>query len=373
MNLNNCINDNNKSSIINTNMKTILFNLLLLHCLSFNAQITEKRIIHIHGDDTLIMELDGMTENLDSLIEKTLKSFYKIEEENGLNNIEFSFDSLLTKELDIRMEKDGSSNVKDSFKIKLGKMNIVIIEDKEIEGKPKKFQERKIIINKDIHIENQDKDSKQSSIKKSEDEDNAYWAGLSYGVNGMLNYEGKFTASDDADFLEFDYAKSYEIQFNVLEKRFPILKKYIGVCTGFGFKWNRFVLENNGIQLNYNDTLLFSITNSTPYKLSTLRSAYIQAPILFQFSTNKNQDKAWHLSLGFVGGLRIGSSWRTKTGNDVTNIKGDFNFRPFTASALAMIGYNDLSLYLNYGLSDVFDKNAAPKTRVVSSGILLNF
>jgi hypothetical protein len=104
-----------------------------------------------------------------------------------------------------------------------------------------------------------------------------------------------------------------------------------------------------------------------------LRSAYIQAPILFEFSSNKQQDKAWHLSVGVVGGLRIGSSWRTKTGNDVTNMKGDFNFRPFTSSALAMIGYNDVSLYLNYGLSDLFDKNAAPKTRVVSAGVFLNF
>lgn len=354
-------------------MKTILINLLLLHCLSFNAQITEKRIIHISGDDTLIMELDGMTGNLDSLIEKTLKSFYKIEEENGLKNIEFSFDSLFTKELDVRLEKDGSSNEKDSVKIKLGKMNIVIIEDKEIEGKPKKYQERKIIIDKDIHIENQDNDSKQTGIKKSENEDNAYWVGLSYGVNGMLNSDGKFTTSDDADFLKFDYAKSYEIQFNVLEKRFPILKQYLGVSTGLGFKWNRFTLENNDIELNYNDTLLFSSANLNSYKRSTLRSAYIQAPILFEFSTNKNQDKAWHLSLGVVGGLRIGSSWRTKTGNDVTNIKGDFNFRPFTASALAMIGYNDVSLYLNYGLSDVFDKNAAPRTQVVSAGVFLNF
>ena len=354
-------------------MKNILFYLLLILCSSVNAQKTEKRIIHISGDDTLIMELGGMTGDLDSLIEKTLKSFYKIEDENGLNKIEFSFDSLFTKEMDIRMEKDGTATEKDSVKIKLGKMNIVIIEDKEIEGKPRKHQDRKIIIDKDIQIEDQDRDSKQTDSKKSENEDNAYWAGLSYGVNGMLNSVGKFTTESDADFLQFDYAKSYEIQFNVLEKRFPILNEYIGVSTGLGFKWNRFTIENNGIEVNYNDTLLFTSANLNPYKRSTLRSAYIQAPILFEFSSNKNQDKAWHLSVGVVGGLRIGSSWRTKTGNDVTNIKGDFNFRPFTASALAMIGYNDVSLYLNYGLSDVFDKNAAPKTRVVSAGVFLNF
>jgi hypothetical protein len=354
-------------------MKNVLLYLLITLSISVNAQKTEKRIIHISGDDTLIMEMNGMTGDIDSLIEKTLKSFYKIEGEDGFNQIDFSFDSLFTKEMDIRMEKDGSSTEKDSVKIKLGKMNIVIIEDKEIEGKPKKYQDRKIIIDKAIQLEDQEKVSKNNSLKKSNDNDFTYWAGLSYGVNGMLNTDGKFTTESDADFLQFDYAKSYEIQFNVLEKRFPILNEYIGVSTGLGFKWNRFTIENNGIEVNYNDTLLFTSANLNPYKRSTLRSAYIQAPILFEFSSNKNQDKAWHLSVGVVGGLRIGSSWRTKTGNDVTNIKGDFNFRPFTASALAMIGYNDISLYLNYGLSDVFDKNAAPKTRVVSAGVFFNF
>jgi hypothetical protein len=74
-----------------------------------------------------------------------------------------------------------------------------------------------------------------------------------------------------------------------------------------------------------------------------------------------------------VGGLRIGSSWRTKTGNDVSNIKGDFNFRPFTASAVAIIGYDDVSLYLNYGLTNLFDENAAPQTKLVSAGVMVNF
>lgn len=138
MNTNNCNITVNKSSNNKNIMKNVLFYLLLILCFSVKAQRTENRIIHISGDDTLVMELDGITGNLDSLIEKTLKSFYKIDEENEFNKIEFSIDTLFTKELDIRLEKDGSSNEKDSVKIKLGKMNIIIIEDKEIEGKPEK-------------------------------------------------------------------------------------------------------------------------------------------------------------------------------------------------------------------------------------------
>lgn len=353
-------------------MKTSIFILLLAINSALFSQKNENRIIHISGGDTLIMDLNGMTGNLDSLIEKTLKSFYKIEED-GSNRIEFSFDTLFTKEFNIQMEKDNASTVKDTVKIKLGNMNIVIIEDKVDNNKTKKNQERKIIIDQEIRLEDKDKNAKSLKLKESDKVVHSYWTGLSYGINGMLNSKGEFTSSKDADFLAFNYAKSYEIQFNFAEKRFPIFKEYIGVSTGLGLKWNRFTLENNSIQLNYNDTLVFASPSANQYKRSTLRSAYLQAPLLLEFSSNKKQNKAWHLSIGLVGGLRIGSSWRSKTGNDVTNIKGDFNFRPFTASALAIIGYDDVSMYVNYGLSNLFDKNAAPQTKAVSAGIMLNF
>jgi hypothetical protein len=354
---------------MNSKFLSIFF--IFISSISF-SQKNENRIMHISGDDTLVMEFNGMVGDLDSLIEKTLKSFYKIEED-GSNRVEISFDTLITRDLDIRMEKDGASTEKDTVKIKLGNMNIVVIEDKEKNGKSKKNQERKIIIDQEIKIDDKDKKLKEIKLKDSDKSGEAYWAGLSYGMNGMLNSSRNFTTSNDADFLQFDYAKSYEIQFNFAEKRFPIFKEYIGVSTGLGLKWNRFTLENNSIQLNYNDTLLFSSPNSNQYKRSTLRSAYLQAPLLLEFSSNKDQDKAWHFSVGLVGGLRIGSSWRTKTGNDVSNIKGDFNFRPFTASAVAIIGYDDVSLYLNYGLTNLFDENAAPQTKLVSAGVMVNF
>lgn len=102
---------------------------------------------------------------------------------------------------------------------------------------------------------------------------------------------GGFTNETDASFLKFDYVKSYEVQLNVLEKRFPVYKNYIGVTTGLGFKWNRFTLDNNSIDLNYNDSVLYSTPSNSEYKRSTLRSAFIQAPLLLELCSNKDPKK----------------------------------------------------------------------------------
>ncbi|MFM7636732.1 MAG: porin family protein [Crocinitomicaceae bacterium] len=355
---------------------TLLSAFLFLTCFA-NAQKNENRIIHISGDDTLVFELGGMKGNLDSLIEETLKSFYNLEGMPEIRRFGFSMDSVFTEDFDIKIENELSKD--DSVKIKLGNMRIVIIENKDKSQKKENGGKRKVIIDQEIRMDQSDENHKghkhgnKSHKKTKNPEPKSYWSGLSYGTNGMLNETGSFTNETDASYLKFDYVKSYEVQFNVLEKRFPIYKNHIGVTTGLGFKWNRFTLDNNTIDLNYNDSILYTSPSNSEYKRSTLRSAYIQAPLLLELCSNKDPKKAWHLSVGMVGGLRLGSSWRTKVGNDVTNSKGDFNFRPFTAHAVAILGYDEVSLYVNYGLSNVFEKNTAPTTKMVSAGVIVHF
>ncbi|MBM3418153.1 MAG: PorT family protein [Bacteroidetes bacterium] len=350
---------------------------IVFSSITIHAQKNENRIIHISGDDTLVFELGGMKGNLDSLIEETLKSFYNLEGISEIRRFGLSMDSVFTDDFDIKIENESSKE--DSVKIKLGNMRIVIIENKDKSAKRDNGGKRKVIIDQEIRMDHEDenhsdhKHARKSHKKIKTPKPKSYWSGLSYGTNGMLNETGSFTNETDASYLKFDYVKSYEVQFNVLEKRFPVYKNHIGVTTGLGFKWNRFTLDNNTIDLNYNDSILYASSSNSEYKRSTLRSAYIQAPLLLEFCSNKNPKKAWHLSVGMVGGLRLGSSWRTKVGNDVTNTKGDFNFRPFAAHAVAILGYDEVSLYVNYGLSNVFEKNTAPMTKMVSAGVIVHF
>jgi hypothetical protein len=161
------------------------------------------------------------------------------------------------------------------------------------------------------------------------------------------------------------------------EKRFPIFREYVGLTTGLGIQWNRYALKNN-VDVMVSADSTYGVENLTvDYKKNVLRSTYLQIPLLLEITTNKDNDKAWHISAGVVGGIRIGSSLKTKWEEDgKTNkdkVKSNHNFNPFEAHATAIVGYGDISLYVNYGLTQVFEKDKGPNYAPVSAGILLNF
>jgi hypothetical protein len=243
----------------------------------------------------------------------------------------------------ITVDNDG-----DTTRIKLGKKTIVIIEDDD------------------------DEDD-----EKGDRNGEGHWAGFGINTNGFLNADGKIATGSDAGFLELDHARSIGFNFNLVEKRFPIFREYVGLTTGLGIQWNRFALKNN-VDVMVSADSTYGVENTTvDFKKNVLRSTYLQIPLLLEITTNKDNDKAWHISAGVVGGIRIGSSLKTKwedagkTNKD--KVISNYNFNPFDAHATAIIGYGDINLYVNYGLTQVFEKDKGPNFSPVSAGILFNF
>ena len=239
----------------------------------------------------------------------------------------------------------------DTTRIKLGKKTIVIIEDDD--------------------EERGDDDERGDRTREG------HWAGFGINTNGFLNADGKIATGDAAGFLELDHARSIGFNFNLVEKRFPIFREYVGLTTGLGIQWNRFALKNN-VDVMVSADSTYGVENTTvDYKKNVLRSTYLQRPLLLEITTNKDNDKAWHISAGVVGGIRIGSSLKTKwedagkTNKD--RVKSNYNLNPFEAHATAIVGYGDISLYVNYGLTQVFEKDKGPNYAPVSAGILVNF
>jgi hypothetical protein len=231
-----------------------------------------------------------------------------------------------------------------------------------------KLRKKTIII-----IEDDDDEDDEKGDRNGE----GHWAGFGINTNGFLNADDKIAIGDAAGFLELDHARSIGFNFNLVEKRFPIFREYVGLTTGLGIQWNRFALKNN-VDVMVSADSTYGVENTTvDFKKNVLRSTYLQIPLLLEITTNKDNDKAWHISAGVVGGIRIGSSLKTKwedagkTNKD--KVISNYNFNPFDAHATAIIGYGDINLYVNYGLTQVFEKDKGPNFSPVSAGILFNF
>ena len=360
-------------------MKIKLLTAFLFSGLALFAQQNEtKKIVKIQGNDTTIIVINGRIEEMDSVLTEQMKNIY-INDSTflGARTVDVFIDTTILR---------SSANGSDTTQIKIGNMKIVILESKDLkslEGDLPKGQ-RKIIIDEKVIIENDEQIVLNEEHNWDPDNDcsdesgdgNAIWAGIGINANGFLKPDNQFPTTSELDFLTLDPAKSIGLQVNFAEKRFPIIKDYLGVVTGLGFQWNRYALKGAYDLTVVNDTLV-GLNTGLNYSKNVLSSTYLQAPLLLQISTSKHPNQAWNISAGVVGGIRVGArqeqKWETDGKKNKDKTKDDFQFNPFQASLMATVGYGDWSLYVTYGLSDVFNEGAALKARGVNAGILLSF
>jgi hypothetical protein len=344
--------------------KFIIVVFLFLSQFSF-SQRSESRIITIQGNDTTIIDLGKNLHQMDSIIESTM---LKVFSDTSISNLSRKFEVLI--DTTFITESTDNLNSDDTTKIKLGTKQILIIENKDDIQKG----DRKIIIDEDVSDKKENKKNDKDHPNKN---DHTHWAGLGINANGFLNSSNKIATKNDSYFLELDYARSIGVNLNLLEKRFPIYKKYIGITTGLGFQFHRYALKNN-VDIVVSKDSTFGVENTMiNYNKNVIRSTYLQAPLLLEFNTNKNPKKSWHLSVGVVGGIRIGSSLKTKWEDDgktrKEKLKSNFNLNPFQAYGTAIIGYHNVNLYVNYGLTQLFEEGKGPKFSLVNAGVLFNF
>ena len=202
-----------------------------------------------------------------------------------------------------------------------------------------------------------------------------HWNGIEFGVNGLTDFKNSINLPPSAKFLELDYGKSIQFGLNLCEKDFHIYKNYVNIVTGFGFDFNHYALQNN-VTLNSDTTFLAARYDSTiSYKKNTLNVAYIKVPLMLEFNTSKNSNKNLHIAVGAELEYRIHSVTKQKYDADDKHYKikqrDDFNLEPFSYSAVARIGYNNVTVFANYGLNRLFKKDAGPQVYPFTVGITI--
>ena len=262
----------------------------------------------------------------------------------------------------LNVENSGTadSGPMDTTRFKVGDKNIIIVEDKE------------------IRIEGDDGCDKDKGDwkpgKKHKDRVRLHWAGVNLGINGFLNSNNELKTPVGFSYLEPDYARSWFVDINPFEVGIPILKKHINIVSGLGMTVNNYRFDNNYILQPNTDYTSAVEDTAIMYSKNKLTTVYLTAPLLLQFDTPRLHKKnTIHLSLGVVGGVRIGS--HTKQVYEIDNTKfkpktrDDFNLAPFRYSAMVKIGYGPFNVFATYQVSELFRKNKGPQMHPFSVGV----
>ena len=223
-------------------------------------------------------------------------------------------------------------------------------------------------------IINKDRDS-DTNISKDNDDDFHHWGGFGMGVNGWLS-NGGFTMPKGQEYMALNYGKSLNFQLN-FEKDIHIYKNYVNLVTGLGFEWSQYEFSNK-TRLNADSSYTHGTIDSSnvyQYKKNRFKTTYVNVPVLLEFNTNKNPEKAFHIAVGGIVGYKLGSRTRQiveLNGNNIKFIKkDDYNLNPFRVNAHASIGYHNFTIYADYALTSLFENGKGPELYPFTIGVKL--
>jgi len=204
---------------------------------------------------------------------------------------------------------------------------------------------------------------------------NGHFEGIEIGLNTFVNKDFQTELPVNYSFLELNTGKSWGVNLNIAETNFALVGKTLGLTTGLKFQFNNYRFDNN-ITLNQDSTVIWYTEETTvTYAKTKLTNTYLLVPLMLEF--HFPGDDKLHLAVGAEAGIKIGSHTKTMYKDDGKKIKDkerkDFYLSPFRYNAVAKIGYDDLSVFLNYSLETMFEKDRGPELYPLMVGIAFNF
>jgi len=233
-----------------------------------------------------------------------------------------------------------------------------------------RFGEKKIIIfNESDSIT---EDHKHKNKNKTE----MNWAGISIGTNSFMDINNRIQVPVGYDFLALKPSKSIVVNINPIEKNVRIIKGHMNIVTGLGFEINNFSFENNYHLVTDTSVVCGIEDTTTKFRKNKLTTSFLNIPILLQLNSNKDRHgRSFHVSIGVIGGVKIGSYTKQvvlENGNkDKLKTHDDFNLAPFRYGFMARIGYDKLDFFASYAMSTMFKEGQGPQLYPVSAGITL--
>jgi hypothetical protein len=219
-----------------------------------------------------------------------------------------------------------------------------------------------------------DYDKTRVEVKTKEEKESHKYLGGSFdvGMNGYLTPNQSTSLPASQSQMQLRYPRSREFSMNLMIQGLDFAKERFYFTTGLGLNYAGYHFKNRSINIvTTPDTTAF-IDAPFSYNKYKLRATYLQVPVMFGVRFG-NVKKDYGMQLGMIGGLRVGSIIKEKydfDGRGVKNkIKDDFNFNPFKASATVRLRFNWFSIYANYALTPLFEKNRAPELYPFSVGL----
>lgn len=199
-----------------------------------------------------------------------------------------------------------------------------------------------------------------------------HWTGFYYGF---------VNASGTPEFMDLDWAGSFNMQFNFVKHSINLSSRNnMGLVVGLGFDYQRLKFADKNLTVTTEQGHLVPVflddLGINNVKRSTFKVLYLSIPLLYEVQFPARYKNNLYVSAGFIGGIRMHS--KTKVvyrdhGKHKRKEKDSFNMIPFKADVTARIGYRGMNVWGSYTLTNMFKGGHGPEIHSYTVGIGFTF
>ena len=215
--------------------------------------------------------------------------------------------------------------------------------------------------------------NKEPRLKKFRGHWNGFYFGfVNFGETNYSKYGGD-------NFMELDWANSFTMHFNFADFSFGSSpRQRFGIFTGFGLDYSRLSFDGDITVRRKKGEMLHSVPLTdlgiTDVKRSTFKTLYLTIPLMLEKQIPAPHWKRFYVSTGFIGGILLHSQTKVVYTDEKGNKRklkesGSYGMVPFKVDYTFRLGYRGVCIWGNYSLTNMFNKNRAPKLRPFAVGV----
>lgn len=272
---------------------------------------------------------------------------------------------------------------KDTTHINFKNKKVRITEDKEgttIEVKKKGESEWDFDDDDWDDFENDDHDGFNLDFMEDKGFD-IHWAGFEIGMNNFLNNNYSMNLSEENEYLDLNTGKSWNINLNFIEYDLNVIGKNFGIGSGLGLEFMNFRFDSRVPVTKGEDDIMVDsayIKEGLNLDKGKLSTTFLTLPLLMEFQAPAGQRNKFFITVGVIGGLKLGSHTKVVYKDENGNRQKDKNQSDLYISPLKLgytlrMGYGAVKVFGNYYETGLFEKGKGPTVHPFSVGLMVSF
>ena len=216
--------------------------------------------------------------------------------------------------------------------------------------------------NKEITTEDKEIKIQRRSSYKNENLTTNWWI-VDIGFSNFTdntNYSSaaaqSFAPGSAKDWFDLRAGKSKNVNLWFFMQRLNMIKHVVNLKYGLGLELNNYSFDDERIRFQKNPTLVSIDNTLKDARKNKLAADYLSLPMMLNFNFTPDHKSGFGLSGGISAGYLYSARQKTKIGENISKIHGDFDLNRWKLAYVGELLLGPVKLYGSYAFKNMWEK-----------------